>query len=60
MATSSEAGKSKLGKGYRLQSQSKEIVCNVFDYFNKLHAKGKSTGPLKRTEEATGLCNKSI
>ena len=46
---------SKLGRGFILEPQSKEIIPNVYDYFNNLHAKGKSTGPFKQTLEATGL-----
>lgn len=46
--------KEAFGQGVRFQSQSKEIVKNVYDYFEKLHKKGKSSGPAKRTVEATG------
>ena len=42
---------STLGKGHRLETQTKEAICNVYDYFQQLHQKGQSMGPLKRTAE---------
>ena len=50
---SGSKGSKRLGWGVRLQSQSKEIVANVYKYFERLHSKEKSTGPFKRTIEAT-------
>ena len=43
-----------VGQGIRLSTQSQMIVFSVYSYFKKLHVKGKSSGPLKRTIEATG------
>ena len=45
--------KHKTGRGIRVQGQAKTILCNVYDYFNKLHKKGRSDGPFKRTADAT-------
>lgn len=45
--------KSTLGKGIRLKAQTKMIVGHVYDYFNDLHKKGQSQGPLRRTADAT-------
>ena len=44
-----------VGKGIRLNSQSKEIILNVYEYFQKIHAKGKAKGPFQRTLDATGF-----
>ena len=49
-----------LGKGIRVKSQSKEVVYNIYSYFKKLHAKGKSQAPIKRTIEATGIGETTI
>ena len=45
--------KQAIGRGIRLKGQAKTIVCNVYDYFNKLHKKGQSHGPFQRTADAT-------
>ena len=40
--TTQEETISKLGRGIRVKSQTKEVVYNVHTYFEKLHSKGKS------------------
>ena len=37
----------------KLKSQTREVIYNVYDYFDKLHEKGRSLGPLQRTAAAT-------
>ena len=50
-------------KGKQINSTSKQIICNVYDYFeneNKKH-KGSSLPKLgKKTSEATGYCKRTI
>ena len=45
--------KKTVGQGIRLKGQTKTIIANVYDYFNDLHRKGQSQGPVKRTADAT-------
>ena len=47
-------------KGKRLRSQTKEVVANVYDYFEELHRRQRTQGPLKRTADATGVSCASI
>ena len=51
---------STLRRGHYLEKQSKEIVCNVYDYFMKMHQKGQSTDPFKRTAEATKVTKNTL
>ena len=47
-------------KAKRLMLQTKEIVANVYDYFEELHRYQCTQGPLKRTADATGVSHASI
>ena len=47
-------------KAKRLRSQTKEDVENVYDYFEELHRRQCTQGPLKRTANATGVSRASI
>ena len=40
-------------QGKRLNSQSKEIIMNVYKYFDSLSKKSKGKGAFQRTLEAT-------
>ena len=51
---------STLRRGHYLEKQSKEIVCNVYDYFMKMHQKGQSAGPFKRTAEAKKVTKNTL
>ena len=42
-------------KAKRLWSQTKEVVADVYDYFEELHRCQCTQGPLKRTADATGV-----
>ena len=42
-------------RGKRYRSQSKGVVINVFDYFEKLGKKGGSKSAIERTADATGM-----
>ena len=41
-------------KGKRLRSQTKEVVANVYDYFEQVSRRQRTQGPLKRNTDATG------
>ena len=47
-------------KRKRLRSQTKEVVANVYDYFEELYRRQRTQGPLKRTADATGVSPASI
>ena len=51
----SEGNKSKLGRGIRVRSQTKEVIHNVHDYFERINKKVTTKTPVKRTSEATKL-----
>ena len=44
----------------RLRSQTKEVVANVYDYFEEASRRHGTQGPLKRTCDATGVSRTSI
>ena len=50
----------KMPKGKRLRSQTKEIVANVYDYFEELSRCKQTQGSLKQTSDVTGLSHTSI
>ena len=50
----------KMPTGKRLKSQRKEVVANVYDYFEELSRCKWTQGPLKRKADATGLSRASI
>ena len=50
----------KMQRGKRLRSQTKEVVANVYDYFEELHRNQHTQGPLKRTADAIGVSCASI
>ena len=43
--------KSKLGRGIRVRSQSKEVIYNVHKYFERLNKKRRTKAPVKRASE---------
>ena len=45
----------KMPTGKRLKSQTKEVVANMYDYFEELSRCKRTQGPLKRKADATGL-----
>ena len=45
----------KMPTGKRLKSQTKEVVANVYDYFEQLSRCKRTQGPLKRKADPTGL-----
>ena len=47
----------KIQRGKRLRSRTKEVVANVYDYFNRHQ---QTQGPLKRTVDATEVSCASI
>ena len=50
-------------KGKRINSTSKQIICNVYDYFENESKKRKgSMLPKlgKKTSEATGYCKRTV
>ena len=50
-----EEKKLKLGRGIRVRSQTKEVIYNVHEYFERINKKGTTKTPVKRTSEATKL-----
>ena len=54
--------KRKLGQGIRLHSQSKEIIMNVYFYFEKMAKKSRTTvkTSAERTVEATGIGSSTL
>ena len=50
----------KMQRGKRLRSQTKEVVANVYDYFEEASRHQGTQGPLKRTCDATGVSRTSI
>ena len=53
-------GAKRLGKGVRLTSQSKQIVANVYTYFEEVHCRRQTTAPLERTVQATGKSSRVV
>ena len=52
---------STLGKGHKLEIQTKEAICNAYDYFVKQSKKGgQSVGPRKQTAEAIKISEKCV
>ena len=47
-------------RGKRLRSQTKEVVSNVYDYFEEASRRQRTQGALKRTSDATGVSRTSI
>ena len=47
-------------RGKRLRSQTKEVVANVYDYFEEASRCQGTQGPLKRTCDATAVSRTSI
>ena len=45
--------------GKRLRSQTKEVVANVYDYFEGLDRRKRTEGSLKQTSDATKLSHTS-
>ena len=50
----------KMQRRKRLRSQTKEVVANVYDYFEESSRRQRTQGPLKRTFDATGVSRTSI
>ena len=50
----------KMQRGKRVRSQTKEVVANVYDYFEEASRRQRTQGPLKRTCDATGVPRTSI
>ena len=50
----------KMLTGKRLRSQTKEIVANVYNYFEDLNKCKRTEGSLKRTADVTGVSRTSI
>lgn len=51
------------GKGKRVNSTAKTIICNVYAYFERQSQKSKGRGPPKlvtKTAEATGYCERTV
>ena len=46
--------------GKRLRAQTKEVVVNVYEYFEELGRRKRTEGSLKRTSDATKLSRTSI
>ena len=46
--------------GKRLRAQTKEVVANVYEYFEELGRRKRTEGSLKRTSDATKLSRASI
>ena len=46
--------------GKRLRAQTKEVVVNVYEYFEELGRRKRAEGSLKRTSDATKLSRTSI
>ena len=53
MATVGASCKKSVKQGKRLTSQAKEIILNVYNYFDILSKKSKGKGAFQRTLEAT-------
>ena len=47
-------------KGKRLRSQTKDIVANVYNYFEDLNKCRRTEGSFKRTADVTGVPRTSI
>ena len=50
----------KMPTGKRLRAQTKEVVVNVYDYFEELGRRKRTEGSLKRTCDATKISRTSI
>ena len=50
----------KMQREKRPRSQTREVVVNVYDYFEKLNRHQWTQGPLKQTTDATGVSRASI
>ena len=48
------------GQGVRLDSQSKEMLLNVYTYFKRLQSKTRSKGAFERTLEATRVSSYAL
>ena len=46
--------------GKKLRAQTKEVVVNVYEYFEELGRRKRAEGSLKRTSDATKLSRTSI
>ena len=47
-------------KGKRLKSQTKEVVANVYDYFEEVSRRQRTQAPFKRTFDMKGVSCASI
>ena len=45
-----EGNKSKLGRGIRVRSQTKEVIHNVHDYFERINKKRTTKTPVKKLQ----------
>ena len=50
----------KMQWGKRLRSQAKEVVANVYDYFEEVSRRQRTQGPLERTFDAERVSCASI
>ena len=50
----------KMQRGKRVRTQTKEVVANVYDYFEEASRCQRTQGPLKRTCDAKGVSRTSI
>ena len=48
------------GEETEVTNKAKEVVANVYDYFEELHRCQRTQGPLKETADATGVSRASI
>ena len=48
------------GEETEVTDKVKEVVANVYDYFEELHRRQRTQGPLKETADATGVSRASI
>ena len=48
------------GEETEVTNKAKEVVANVYDYFEELHRRQCTQGPLKETADATGVSHASI
>ena len=49
-----------MSTGKRLRVQTKEVVVNVYEYFEELGRRKRTEGSLKRTSDATKLSHTSM
>ena len=50
----------KMQREKRLRSQTKEVVVNIYDYFNEVKRHHSTQEPLKQTTDTTGVSCASI